>query len=384
MRPNGDVYEYIAVYVDDLALVMKNPKGFVALLEQKYKFKFKGTGPIECHLGMNFVREADGTLKYIPTKYIEKMVDAYERMFGEKPSQKVHSPLAPGDHPELDDTEFLDLEGIQLYQSLIGSLQWIITIGRLDVQVAVMTLSSFRVAPRRGHLDRAKRVIGYIYKFKEGCIRIRTHVPDFSQYTPQQYDWMNTVYEGSQEPLPHDSPPPLGKPVLLTTYVDANLMHDMLTGKSVTGILHFVNQTPFDWYAKKQSTVETATYGSEMVAARTAVEQIIEHRNTLRYLGVPLINRSYLFGDNKSVVDGGTLPHAKLNKRHNFLSFHRVREAMACGYISFYHIKGENNPADILSKHWAHQAVWPQLQPLMFFGGNTAKLLLPQYFKKQH
>ena len=42
------------------------------------------------------------------------------------------------------------------------------------------------------------------------------------------------------------------------------LMHDMLTGRSVTGILHFVNQTPFEWYAKKQSTVETATYGSEM------------------------------------------------------------------------------------------------------------------------
>ena len=53
-------------------------------------------------------------------------------------------------------------------------------------------------------------------------------------------------------------------------------MHDMLTGRSVTGILHFVNQTPFEWYAKKQSTVETATYGSEMVAARTAVKQLIE------------------------------------------------------------------------------------------------------------
>ena len=116
---------------------------------------------------------------------------------------------------------------------------------------------------------------------------------------------------------------------------------------------------------------------------RTAVEQIIEHRNTLRYLGVPLISRSYLFGDNQSVVNGASLPHAKLNKRHNFLSFHRVREAMACGYLSFYHVKGANNPADILSKHWAHQTVWPQLQPLMFFGGNVAKLLTPKYFKKQ-
>ena len=154
-----------------------------------------------------------------------------------------------------------------------------------------------------------------------------------------------------------------------------------LTGKSVTGILHFVNQTPFDWYAKKQSTVETATYGSEMVAARTAVEQIIEHRNNLRYLGVPVIEKSFLFGDNESVVNGATTPTAKLNKRHNFLSFHRVREAMAAGYIKFHHIPGAINPADILSKHWAHQAVWSQLQPLMFFSGDTGKLLTDKYFK---
>ena len=149
---------------------------------------------------------------------------------------------------------------------------------------------------------------------REGCIRIRTGVPDYSEYPTQQYDWMNTIYEGATEQLPHDAPPPLGKPVLLTCYKDANLMHDMLTGKAVAGIMHYANQTLFDWYTKKQSTVETATYGSEMVAARTAVEQIIEHRTTLRYLGVPLITPSYLFGDNDSVVNSTNMPHAKLNK----------------------------------------------------------------------
>jgi hypothetical protein len=314
MRPNGEIYEYIAVYVDDLALVMKNPKGFVALLEHKYKFKFKGTGHIKYHLGMDFEVEQDGTLKYTPKSYIEKMVETHTRMYGEKPSTRIRSPLEPGDHPELDTSKFLDEEGIQQCQSLIGSLQWLITIGRLDVKVAVMTLSFFRAAPRRGHLDRAKRVCGYVFNFKEGCIRIRTGIPDFSELPDQQYDWMHTIYEDAAEPLPHDAPPPLGKPVMTISYVDANLMHDMLTGKSVTGILHFVNQTPFDWYAKKQGTVETATYGSKMVAARTAVEQIIEHRNTLRYLGVPVLPYSYLFGDNESVVNGATIPHAKLNK----------------------------------------------------------------------
>ena len=74
----------------------------------------------------------------------------------------------------------------------------------------------------------------------------------------------------------------------MTTFVDANLYHDLVNGKSVTGILHLFNKPVIDWYSKKQSTVETATYGSEFVAARTAMEQIIDLRLQLRYLGVTI------------------------------------------------------------------------------------------------
>ena len=111
---------------------------------------------------------------------------------------------------------------------------------------------------------------------------------------------------GQREVLPHDAPEPLGKPVVSVHYVDANLMHCMATGKSVTGILHFLNKTPIDWYSKKQATVETATYGSEFVAARTCVEQIIDIRNTLRYMGIPIRDKRFMFGDNESVVNSST------------------------------------------------------------------------------
>ena len=148
----------------------------------------------------------------------------------------------------------------------------------------------------------------------------------------------------------------------------------MLTGCSVTGILHLINQTPIDWYSKKQATIETATYGSEFVAARTCVEQIIDLRNTLHYLGVPVREKSRMFGDNKSVVDSATRIDAKLHKRHTALSFHRVREAIASGFVGFYHIKGTTNPADILSKHWGYSDVWKLLRPLLFWQGDTANI----------
>ena len=173
----------------------------------------------------------------------------------------------------------------------IGALQWIISIGCFDISTAVMTLGSFRQAPRVGHLQRVKRIYGYIAKFPSACIRIRTELPDYSGIPDPKYDWEYSVYGNVKEVLPSDAPEPLGKGVITTHYVDANLMHCKLTGCSVTGCLHLMNGTPIEWYSKKQATVETATYGSEFIAARTCMEQVIDIRQTLRYLGVPVVGK---------------------------------------------------------------------------------------------
>ena len=209
---------------------------------------------------------------------------------------------------------------------------------------------------------------------KNAIIRFRIQEPDYSDLPIPVHDWDTSVYGKISEILPTDAPAPLGKPVVTSHFVDANLYHDMLTGRSVTGVLHLVNQTPIDYFSKKQATVETATYGSEFLAARTCVEQIIDLRNTLRYLGVPVHEKSYMFGDNQSVVDSSTRLHAKLHKRHTALSFHRVREAIASGFVTFHHVPGANNPADILSKHWSFNDVWNTLRPLLFWAGDTASI----------
>ena len=374
LRERNNKYEYVAVYVDDLAIVMHDPTEFVKILEEKYEFKLKGTGPISVHLGMNFHRDPNGELCISPTKYIEKMIDTYKKYFGENPKQNVTSPLERGDHPELDTSELLDSKGITIYQSLIGALQWAVSIGRFDIHTAVMTMSGFRVAPRRGHLERLKRIYSYLSKMRHAAIRIRVDEPDYSDVPDFEYDWSQTVYGNVKEHKPSDAPKPLGKFVTLTHYVDANLMHDVTSGRSVTGILHLLNKTPIDWYSKKQATVETATYGSEFVAARTCVEQIVDLRTTLYFLGVPVRDKSYMFGDNKSVVDSSMQVHAKLHKRHTMLSFHRVREAIASGMILFTFINGNINPADILSKHWGYSQVWPQLKALLFWYGDTSDI----------
>ena len=179
--------------------------------------------------------------------------------------------------------------------------------------------------------------------------------PDHEKYYGEQsecHEWMSSIYGETQEELPPNMPTPLGKPVRLTTFVDANLMHNLTTGRSATGILHMLNQTPLWWFSKQQRQVETVTYGSEFVAALVNV-------------GVPLDRPAWLFGDNQSVITQSTIPHLTLSKWWNPLSYHQVREAILAGYVRFHNIHLKHNPADILIK------------PLLFWKGDTDPTVKP-------
>ena len=75
-----------------------------------------------------------------------------------------------------------------------------------------------------------------------------------------KYDWEHLIYGNVKEELPKNAPETLEKYIILTQYIDANIYHDVLTGRSVTGILHFINQTLIAWWSKKQVIAETATH----------------------------------------------------------------------------------------------------------------------------
>jgi hypothetical protein len=115
-----------------------------------------------------------------------------------------------------------------------------------------MNMSGFHIAPRIGHLERLRRIYGYLLKMRFASNRVRTEEPNCSDVPDHQYDWTYTVYGNTKEVLPKDAPEPLGKYMTFSHYVDANHMHDITTGKSVTGILHLINKTPLDWYSRNK------------------------------------------------------------------------------------------------------------------------------------
>ena len=115
-------------------------------------------------------------------------------------------------------------------------MQWSISIGRYDIHTAVMTISSFRIQPQVGHLERLKQMFGYLCKFCHYKIQFRTAEPDFSAVPCVEYEWSNTAYGRGKGDIPKDAPRPLGKHIILTHCFDANLMHNVLSGKSGTGV----------------------------------------------------------------------------------------------------------------------------------------------------
>ena len=84
MATDGTHYEYIAVYVDDLAIFMKDPKAFGDTLKEEYKLELKGIGPLSYHLDCGYTRDDDGTLVADPRKFIDKIVESYEKSLGRR------------------------------------------------------------------------------------------------------------------------------------------------------------------------------------------------------------------------------------------------------------------------------------------------------------
>ena len=115
---DGNHCECIAVYVDDLAICMKDPKSFCDTLK-KCRLKLKGVRPISYHLGCEYARDEDGTLVADPRKYVEKILESYEKMFGENP-KKTRTPLIAEDHQESDLSDFCNQDQIKQYQTIVG------------------------------------------------------------------------------------------------------------------------------------------------------------------------------------------------------------------------------------------------------------------------
>ena len=366
-------YEYILTYVDDCLVVSEDPMAIIKTLQDDYKYRMKDVEPPTRYLGATTGKKdlPEGPCWFMSAEsYLTKALTEVEKKWG--PTMKrmnrasLDIPAPTGFHPEMDDTPPLDDEHVQLYQSYIGIIRWAVELGRIDLAHVAGVMARFSAAPREGHLAALVRVFAYIKKHTESKIVFDPTPIDFNDINWMGAEWKEFYPEIDGEVLPPNMPEPLGKSVQVSMFCDAAHATCHVTRRSTTGIVFFVNGAPIKWYSKRQNTIESSAFGSEFVALRIAIEQNEALRYKLRMMGIPVDGPTNGFCDNQSVVTNSTVPQSTLQKKHNMVAYHKVRESVAMGAIQLAHEKGTNNLADALTKFLAAPAFRQCCQCMMY------------------
>jgi len=318
-------------------------------IEQQFNVRNKEDSP-SCYLGNSYKRDDKGNIHVSSTKYIKEVLRQFAKQHGEVRKQSI--PMRTTEHPETDQSPYLNVEEIQQFQHIIGLCQWLVVSGRFDINYAVSSLSRFSIAPRKRHLELAREIMGYLRKYPKRGYWINPLPPN----TPSDYEVIaikeDFGYQHSyfQEKIDPRFPTPLSSELEITIFVDADHGHDKVTGESITGLLGFVGSTPVIWSSKRQSNVQTSTFGAEFTALKKAVEEATAMRYHLRSMGVKVEKPTPIYVDNMLVVLNASNPGSALNKKAIALSYHYTREHVANNVIEIRKIESEQNCSDPMTK----------------------------------
>ena len=246
LSADGKSYEYICTHVDDFCIFSMNPQPIMDQI--KSIFTVKSEGPPEYYLGNDFKTDSKGRWCIGCRTYIKEGIRRIEAIFGSL--QKRDIPMVTGDHPEMDETDILSDDEHTKYQMLIGMLNWIVTLGRIDIAYAVSSLSRFVAAPRKGHLKRALYVFEYLKKKFNRRIIIDSSDPIIvkngaeGNLDEDLSEKLLEFYPDAKEQVDRKLPKPLFNEISITAYVDSDHAHDKMTRRSMTGLIIFVGRTP--------------------------------------------------------------------------------------------------------------------------------------------
>ena len=145
-------------------------------------------------------------------------------------------------------------------------------------------------------------------------------------------------------------PQPRGMGFVIRAKVDADHASDTVSRRSRSGFLVYLNCALVHWFSKKQTSVETSSFGSEFVAMKQCCEYLRGLRYKLRMMGIPVEGPAYIEGDNQSVLANTTVPDSILKKKSQSIAYHFVREGAARDEWRTAYVNTHDNEADLLTK----------------------------------
>ena len=284
------------------------------------------------------------------TQNAVKNVEEHLDKTGEKLPNRVRSPWPSNYRPESDVTPELPPIKAAYFQSLIGVLRWIVELGRADIAMETSALASMMALPRVGHLKTVYYMFAFLKSKHNGVMVFDPTEPDIDKTQFPTEDWSASAYGECKEELPSNMPESRGIGFTMRSFVDSDHAGDMITRRSRTGFIIFLNSSPIFWYSKKQTSIETSSFGSEFIAMKQCCEHVRGLRYKLRMMGIPVDMPTYIFGDNQSVLANTSHPHSTLKKKSSSIAFHYVREGVAKNEWCTTYLNTHLNPSDLLTK----------------------------------
>jgi hypothetical protein len=225
MRKQEDHYEYIAVFVDDLLVISRDPEKVM----EEIKYQKKNVEPPRYYNGADMCINPEFGYWQISAKtYVTNTCEKIEKLFEIK-LKNYGSPMETGDHPEIDESDLLDPEEITKYQMLVGCAQWAVSLGRYNIQFATNLMARFAQSPRTGHMKRMFRLFGYLKAHAKYRIVFDPNQPNYEGLEFNDYDWSYN-YQDAKEDIP-DIPEPFTPNLGITVYADSNHGNFWLQGE---------------------------------------------------------------------------------------------------------------------------------------------------------
>jgi hypothetical protein len=373
-KPDGQAYyEYLLVYVDDVLVVSHDPEKIMKAIGKRFEIKNNEYGPPTIYLGAGISKitvDEQECWSMESSKYVKAAVQTIKDLLAEdgrelKTGNRRHKgPLPPNYQPELDTTHECDEVHASRFRQIIGIFRWAIELGRFDIMIEVSLMSQYQAAPREGHLEALYHIAQFLEKNPMKRVVFDPRRVKLDESTFAHGDWTE-FYGDVKEEDPPDMPEPLGEPVVMTCFVDANHAGNKVTRRSHTGIIIFLNNAVIQVYSKRQNTVESSTFGSELVAMRIARDLITAMRIKLKCFGVPIDGPANVFGDNEAVYKNTSNPDSTLSKKHNAINYHICREAVAAGIMRVGKEDTHSNIADAFTKLLPYSKKMELLGPLL-------------------
>ena len=356
-------YDFIIVHVDDFMILARDAEQYMTKLQTIYKIRH--VTPIDestsTYLGMDIRRQAHGKPGFLlsASTYLKQALSTARIIFDYDTYDDIkgrNTVLDKDKDYDNEDTDLLNPIFHKKYLKLVGILNWLSELGRIDITYATRKLSTYNASPRIVHWEALRHIFGYLKKHNKYALPIdpsplkgEPGMPIEVKNFDSELHLFKKLYPDAHEDIDINAIPGISCDIDITIYVDATWASDN-NRRSITGFIIYFGSSPITWYSGKQSQVEGSTYASEFCALRKAIEALRGVRYTLRSFGIKVNKPNIIYCDNRSVCSNVELANSFLKKRHVGIAYHLCREAVAAGIARISHVKTTHNRADILTK----------------------------------